>query len=156
MAHRPRKFLVVIDDSPECRVALRFAAGRAGHVDGGGVVLFHVIRLAEFQHWIAVEDRMREEAYEGAEALMQEVSANVFDYCGVRAEIIIRTGDPKEELQKYIEEEKDLFALFLGANSEGDPGPLVDYFSGPLVGSLKCPVAIVPGCLTDAQIDEMV
>ena len=156
MAARKRKFLVVVDDSSECQVALRFAAGRAGHVEGGGIILFHVIPPSDFQHWIAVEDRMREEAYEAAEELMRDVAARVYDYSGVPPEIIIRTGQPKEELQAFIEQEPDLFALFLGANSGGDPGPLVDYFSGPLVGSLSCPVVIVPGCLSEEQIDEMV
>ena len=31
---RPRKFLVVVDKTPECRVALRFATRRAQHTKG--------------------------------------------------------------------------------------------------------------------------
>jgi len=32
---RVRKFLVVIDKTPECQVALRFATRRAQHTGGG-------------------------------------------------------------------------------------------------------------------------
>ena len=104
---------------------------------------------------MAVEDKMREESLEEAELLMKDVADTVYNYCGVHPETVIKQGQPKEELQKFIDEEQDLFALFLGADTEGEPGPLVSYFSGPLVGSLRCPVVIVPGCIKDEQIDEM-
>jgi len=152
---RRRRFVVVVDTSPECHVALRFASARAAHVEGGTLVLFHVIPPAEFQHWMAVEDKMREESLEDAEDFLKRVSADVTEYCGVVPERIIRRGRAREELQKFLESEEDIFALFLGADTEGDPGPLVSYFSGPLVGSLTCPVVIVPGSLSDEDIDEM-
>ncbi len=155
LTKRPRRFVVVVDDSQESSVALRFASARAAHTDGGRLVLFHILEPSEFGHWMAVEDKMREEKYEEAEELLRDISAKVYDYCGGHPEIIIREGQPKEELQKFLEEEEDLFALFLGASSDGDPGPLVNNFSGPLVGSLKCPVVIVPGCLADEDIDHM-
>ena len=139
LARRRRRFVVVVDDSPECHVAIRFASGRAAHVDGGVLVLFHVIPPAEFQHWMAVEDRMREESLEEAELLMKDVADTVYNYCGVHPEVIIRQGQPKEELQKFIDEEEDLFALFLGADTEGDPGPLVTYFSGRPRVERSCP-----------------
>jgi hypothetical protein len=161
MPHRPiverkRKFLVVIDDSPECKKAMRFASGRASHVEGGGLVLFHVLPDVEFQHWMGVADRMKEEAFEEAELLIKKFADEVFEYCGVHAEIVIREGNNREELEKYVQETDDLFALFLGACSEGDVGPLVHYFAGELVGHLKCPVVVVPGGLEDALIDELV
>lgn len=155
LTKRQRRFVVVVDDSQESSVALRFASARAAHTEGGRLVLFHILEPSEFGHWMAVEDRMREEKYEEAEELLRDIAGKVFDYCGGHPEIVIREGQPKDELLKFLEEEKDLFALFLGASSEGDPGPLVNNFSGPLVGSLHCPVVIVPGCLDDEEIDMM-
>lgn len=152
---RRRRFVVVVDDSPECRVALRFASARAAHVDGGSLLLFHVIPPAEFQHWMAVEDKMREESLEEAEELLGEVAGEVAEYCGLDPERVIRQGRPRDELQKFLESEADIFALFLGADTEGEPGPLVTYFSGPIVGSLSFPVVIVPGSLSAVDIDEM-
>jgi len=57
----PRKFLAIVDNSPEHRKALRYAARRAQHT-GGRVSLLTVITPADFQHWRSVEDAMREEA----------------------------------------------------------------------------------------------
>ncbi len=156
MKARARKIVVVVDDSPESKVALRFAAGRAAHLDGGELILFHCIRPGEFSHWVAVADRMREEAHEEAAEMMNQVAERMHAYCGVQGRSHIVEGEPHEELAKFMTEEEDLFFLFLGANTEGEPGPLVDYFSGPLVGSFKCPVGIVPGSMSREEIDEMV
>ena len=74
-----RNFLVVVDDTPECRVALRFACMRA-HRTGGGVVLLRVMEPADFQHWMAVEKLMREEAREEAEELLRGLSDEMNEY----------------------------------------------------------------------------
>lgn len=56
-----RKFLVVLDDSPECQNAMRFAAMRAARTNGGVVVLA-IIPPDAIQHGIGVADLMRQEA----------------------------------------------------------------------------------------------
>ena len=58
-----RKFLVIVDKTPECRVALRFAARRAQRT-GGIVTLLYIVPPADFQQWAGVERKMREEARE--------------------------------------------------------------------------------------------
>ena len=153
---RPRNFLVVVDDSEEAKLAIRFAAGRAAHIEGGGIILFRAITPVDFQHWMAVADRMREEAHAKARALLEDLAARVYAYAGVKPEIVIRDGNPKEALVEFIEEREDLFALVLASSPAGDPGPLVDYFSGPLVASLPCPLVIIPGTLTPEDIDRLV
>lgn len=152
---RLRKLLVVVDGSPESKVAIRFAAARAAHITGGELILFHCIRPGEFQHWVAVADRMREEAYEEAEALLKEVAERLHSYCGVSPEIVIAEGEPKDELTAYISSQSDIFGLVLGAGVQGEPGPLVDYFTGAEVGDLPCPVMLVPGTMTYEQVDSM-
>jgi nucleotide-binding universal stress UspA family protein len=152
---RSRKLLVVVDDSPESKVAIRFAAARAGHITGGGLILFHCIRPGEFQHWVAVADRMREEAYEEARALLGDMSSRLEAYCGVKPETVIVEGEPKDALRDFIDDRDDLFGLVLGAGSEGGPGPLVDYFAGELVGNMRCPVMLVPGSMTYDQVDSI-
>lgn len=152
---RHRRLLVIVDDSPESKVAIRFAAARAVHITGGGLILFHCIRPGEFQHWMAVADRMREEAFEEAEELLANVAQNLNDYCGVVPETVVVEGDPKEEVVKYIHSRDDIFGLVLGAGDEGDPGPLVDYFTGTVISELPCPVMLVPGSMTYEQVDAM-
>ena len=59
-AKQQRIFLVVVDDSEELNIALAYACLRARN-SGGRVALLYVIEPSDFQHWIAVEDIMREE-----------------------------------------------------------------------------------------------
>lgn len=152
---RHRKLLVVIDGSPESKVAIRFAAARAVHITGGGLILFHCIRPGEFQHWMAVADRMREEAYEEAEQLLADVSSQLHDYCGVTPETVVVEGEPAEELVKYMHSRDDLFGLVLGAGGDGGPGPLIDYLTHTAIGELPCPVMLVPGSMTYDQVDAI-
>lgn len=156
MKDRPRKLVIVVDDTPESKIATRFAAGRAAHIDGGGLILFHCIRPGEFQHWLAVADTMLDEAYETSAELLGEIAERVYTYCGVAPEVIVVDGEPQEQLIKFMDSRDDLFGLVLGANAEGDPGPLVDYFSGEVAGSLSVPIMIVPGGMTYDQVDDIV
>ena len=57
--HR-RKFLVILDESPEVDTALYFAASRASHT-GGSLVLLYVIEPQDFQHWMGVKEIQQEE-----------------------------------------------------------------------------------------------
>jgi len=152
---RLRKLLVVVDDSDESKVAIRFAAARAAHITGGGLILFHCIRPGEFQHWIGVADRMRDEARENATELLTQVAEKLHAYCGVDPAIVIAEGEPQQELLKFIQEQHDIFGLVLGAGGEGEPGPLVDYFTGAEISDLSCPVILVPSGMSNEQVDSM-
>ncbi len=150
-----RKFLVCVDDTPECRVALRFACRRAKKT-GGGVTLLRVIEPADFQHWVAVEDLMREEARDAAEALLQELAAGVNEWADLMPELVVREGPKRDAVLTLIEEDPAIRILVLGAASgpEG-PGPLVNALASQMAGTMRVPVTIVPGTLSNAQIDEL-
>ncbi len=148
-----RVFLVVVDETEEMNVALRFACRRARHT-GGRVALLYVIEPAEFQHWMAVEDLMREEARTGGEQLLQRLAAQVNELVGSIPILYVREGKVRDELFKLLEEEPHVSILVLGANpgSRG-PGPLVSAVTGKMIGKLRVPVTIVPGNLSDDEID---
>jgi len=147
-----RVFLVVVDQSEEMRVALHFAARRAMRT-GGRVALLYVQEPTEFQHWMAVGDLMREEAREEAEALMQKLSAEVKEWSGHFPVVHLREGDVREQLLQLLKEEPSISVLVLAASTEsGAPGPLISYIVGKGSGSMRVPVTIVPGSLTDEQI----
>ena len=147
-----RVMLVVIDESAEHQVALRFAALRAAHT-GGRVAMLYVIEPQDSQQWKAVEDLMREERRAEAEATIKQLSEQVFEWSGSMPAIFLREGKMREELLKLIEEEPSISILVLGAATgpEG-PGPLVTHLAGKIAGRLRIPVTIVPGGLTDEQI----
>jgi len=133
----------------------QFPIHAMSHITGGGLILFHCIRPGEFQHWVAVADRMREEAYDEARTLLGDMASRLEAYCGVKPETVIVEGEPRDALRDFIDGRDDLFGLVLGAGSEGDPGPLVDYFAGELVGNMRCPVMLVPGSMTYDQVDAI-
>ena len=150
-----RIFLVVIDATEEHHKALRFASLRARNT-GGRVALLYVIEPAEFKHWMAVEDIMRQERREEAETLLHEVSADVQELSGKTPVYFLREGNLSDELMKVIREEKGISVLVLAAASgKTGPGPLVSALAGTASGSLPVPLTLVPGDLTDEEIDAL-
>ncbi len=149
---RPRKFLVVVDKTEECRVAVRFAARRAQHT-GGRVTLLCVVQQADFQQWRGVELIMRAEAREDAERQIYAAAKDVNELSGIVCEVVITEGRPTEALLELIKSDKDISILVLasGTAKEG-PGPLVSMFA---TGVQAIPVTIVPGNLSDSAIDVL-
>lgn len=152
---RERVFLVVVDESEEMGVALRFASLRAKH-SGGRVALLYVIEPSDFMHWMAAEDLRQEERREEAEALLQEFSEEVYKWSGSMPMLYVRQGSRRDELLELIEEEPRISILVLAAaTGPSGPGPLVSALTGKLVGKLRVPVAIIPGNLTDEQLESI-
>ena len=150
-----RVFLVVVDDTPEMEVALRFACRRA-HNSGGRVALLYVVEPSDFQHWMAVGDLMREEARNEGEQLLQRLAARVNELTGTLPILHVREGDRREELLKLIDEEPSISILVLGASiDKRGPGPLIEALTGKFVGKLRIPVTIVPGNLSSEDIDSI-
>lgn len=148
---RERIFLVVIDETEEMRVALRYAALRAFHT-GGKVALLCVIEPPGVQLSKALEDRMEEERREEAEQLISKLTAEVKDTCGTVPIVYIREGRRRDELLALIAEEPSISVLVLaaGAGQEG-PGPLITALIGK-TGQLRVPITIVPGSLSNEQV----
>ena len=150
-----RIFLVVVDDSPEMRAALRFACGRARRT-GGRVGLLRVFEQADFQHWAAVGQLMREESRADAERLLMELAGQVCEQHGGVPIFFVKEGNTRDALLELIEEEPNIRILVLAA-AEGSkgPGPLISFLTKRMIGRLRVPVTIVPGSLTDEQIDTL-
>jgi nucleotide-binding universal stress UspA family protein len=151
---RPRKFLVVVDKTPECRVALRFATRRAQHTKGR-VTLLCVAKLADFQQWRGVEEIMRDEAHAEAESLIFAAAKDVNELSGIVPELVIKHGRTADCLAELVKSDKDISILVLAAGiSKEGPGPLVSAFAAQ-AGSHPIPVTIVPGGLSNEAIDVL-
>src|ERR1700728_112018 len=92
MTPRPRKFLVIVDKTPECRVAVRFATRRAQHT-GGRVTMLCAAQQADFQQWRGVEEIMRDEAHQEAESLLHNAAKVVNELSGIFSELVIVHGN---------------------------------------------------------------
>lgn len=149
--HR-RKLLVVVDDTPECTRAMRFAARRALHT-GGAVVLLFVMVPGEFTQWSGVENIMRAEAMDEAEEALGKAADLVRDATGLEPQVVIREGSRSEEIVKLIEADEDIAVLVLAAGTDKEgPGPLVTALAGKAAGTFPVPITIVPGHLDDDAI----
>jgi nucleotide-binding universal stress UspA family protein len=149
---RPRKFLVVVDRTAECKVAVRFAARRAQHT-AGRVILLCVSQPADFQQWRGVEKIMQDEARQEAESQIYAAAKVVNELSGIVSELVISADRPAEAVVNLIKSDKDISILVLayGTAKEG-PGPLVSMFA---TGVQSIPVTIVPGNLSDDAIDAL-
>ena len=149
-----RTYLVVIDDSPEARVALRFAARRAIKTNGDVEVLA-VVEPQDFVQWGGVQAAIEEEQKLRIEGVVSGAVGEMMDESGVRPSIVIRTGEPVKVVREYIGERLEVAALVLGAAPTGNPGPLVANFTGNDAGKLPCPVMIIPGSLDDDRLEQL-
>ena len=149
-----RTYLVVIDDSDEARVALRFAARRASKT-GGRVEVLGVVEPNDFVQWGGVQAAFEEEQKARIEGIVSGAVGEIIDEAGVDASIVIRQGDSIKVVRDFIGGRQDVAALVLGAAPSGAPGPLVANFTGNDAGMLPCPVMIIPGSLTDEQLESL-
>jgi len=152
--HHQRVFLVVVDSSPEMKVALRFACRRA-RATGGRLAMLYVTEPATAE-WLGVGEIMREERRAEAETRLQELAVDVREMSGDVPVLYVREGDPADELLRLLAEEPTISVLVLGADpGPKGPGPLIAALSGRLVGKLHVPMTIVPGSMTSAEIDAV-
>ncbi len=149
-----RKFLVVLDDSRECLNAIRYAALRAAHT-GGGVTILSIIEPDEHQHWIGVADLMRAEAQERIEAHFEVFAKWMRDRQKIEPELVIREGEPVEQILAQLADDPEVGVLVLGAGSDrSGPGPLVTQLSRN-AGTLPVPITIVPVELSKERMEAI-
>lgn len=152
--HKP-KHLVIIDDSPECDRAIYYASRRVARTNASMIMLRVIDTSDRNQQWLGVADIMRAEAHEEASAALERAAGRANGVAGITPERVIREGDWTEQILKLIDEDEDIEVLILaaGTGKEG-PGPLVSGI-GKTAGEFPIPVTIVPGHLTDEELDAL-
>lgn len=152
---RDRVFLVVVDDSPERAVALRYACLRA-RKGGGRVALLRVIEPVSMMAMGGVGAMMEEERREEAEKLLSALAAEVNEITGGYPVLLIREGEPRDELLALLEEDPRISILVLAmAPGGGGPGPLITALTGRQAHRLTVPMTLVPGSLDDAELERV-
>jgi nucleotide-binding universal stress UspA family protein len=154
-ARRDRVFLVMVDDSAERRVALRYACLRV-RKSGGRVALLRVIEPAGQVEWAGVGAMLAEERRQDAETLLSGLAAEVTDLTGGLPILLIREGTPRDELLELLEEDPRISILVLAAATGGSgPGPLISALAGRYAAKLAVPMTIVPGNLSETELDRV-
>jgi nucleotide-binding universal stress UspA family protein len=154
-AGRKPKCLVIVDDTAEWDRAVRYTSRWALRV-GGGVVMLRIIETEDQnQQWLGVADIMRAEAQEDADAALDRAASRANGIAAITPERVVREGDPTEQILDVIDKDVDITMLVLAANpgAEG-PGPIITTMAN-VVGSFPIPVIIVPGDLSDEDLDAL-
>ena len=149
-----RKFLAIVDETPECGRAAAYAARRAA-ASGGGAVFLYVIAPGDFQHWLGVEKIMRAEAAEEADTRLSRLADEMRVSVGIEPELVVREGKVEEEIHTLIEADREIAILVLASSDSAEgPGPLVSAVAGRS-SPFAIPVTIVPATLTDEEIESL-
>jgi nucleotide-binding universal stress UspA family protein len=120
--HKP-KYLVVIDDSPECDRAVYYASRRARRTHGNVIMLRVIETKDRNQQWLGVADIMREEAHQAANAVLDKYSGRANGVAGITPDRAIREGETAQEILNLIDEDEDIAILVLAAGT-GKEGPV--------------------------------
>lgn len=153
--HRP-KFLALVDESPECDRALRFAARRARRVGAGIVLLAAIEPDDEAPQLLGVADLIRDEAEANAHRILAKAAAKVAKASGAACETLVREGERSAAILGLVDADEDISLLILAApqGAQG-PGLLVNTLLASDATPFPIPIAIVPAGLSDSQIDAV-
>ena len=145
---------MIVDESKELDVAIRFAAKRAQSTKGG-VILLNVIEQFDPQQWQSIEDIILQEARDKAQEKLQKWSKVINDLTDIVPELMVKEGVASEKIIETLEEDNAIRFLVLAAAEADQPGPLVSLLAGQKSGKLPTPVVIIPQGLSDDVIDDL-
>ena len=155
--HAGGKLLVCVDGSPEAKAALTLTARKAKR-RGDVVEVLHVMEPeAEVQSLFNVADRMREERRAEGEKLLNELAEWCQQTSGLTPSLQLKEGRTGDVILSSVLEDADVTMLILGAASTtGGRGTLLAWLAGQLGDRLLVPLMLVPGNLTDQQINALI
>lgn len=148
-----RVYLVIMDETAEAALALRFAARRAVRT-GGTVQLLAVIPKQPFVAFGGVQATFEDEARSRAEALVTAAAGSLLNEIHDLPVMSIRQGEGVQVIREHLAEHPEVSALVLGAAANGGPGPLVSHFTA-IAGQLPCPLYVIPGAMDDADLERL-
>lgn len=157
-SHKKSKLLVCVDNSDHSRVALHFACSKAKHLDFA-LELIHVLNSSEYNSntLFGVGDKIRDERRAEAEKLMNLMAEEAQKYAGITPSCIIREGSLGDEIVKTVNEDGNFNMLIISkAPQEATKKDMITQVTSELAGKLMIPMVIVPGNLTDQQIEELI
>lgn len=158
-------FLVVMDDTPEFKAALYYAACLAqarsrgkGPYRRGRVGLLRVVGAPDFQHWGNVAARVEAEERAEAERALVDIAGQAQEICPNAQPFVfyIVNADACDAVAQTLASDPHITLLVLaGGTQSADTGPLVAHFTGRGLAQVRVPVVIIPGHLTIDDIKSL-
>ena len=113
-----RVYLVIIDETEEALVALRFASRRAARTEGS-LHLLALVPPQEFNAFAGVQATIEDEARARAETLVTSAAGSLFSESGKMPIISVRHGEGEKVVREYLTQHPEVSALVLGAGGAG-------------------------------------
>jgi len=156
MTDRSRKFLAVSDETDECLSALVFAGMRAKAV-GAGLVILRCAKVPGMGGWIGLDKDISQDAIDAARLKATQHADVVEQRTKVKPELSISDDEPVDAIRKLVDGDSTIKVLILAAGTgRSGPGPLVSRIAkGKPIADRPIAVTVIPGDLTDAQLDEI-
>jgi uncharacterized membrane protein YqiK len=151
------KYLVCVDGREESLVGLKLACMKAG-ARNGSVDMLHVVAPADFQTLGAIAERMREERYNEGRTLLEKLAAHAQATYGILPNAILREGPTGDEIVAAAMSNADVITVVLGiaANQNNTRGKVAAWLASQLGSKLFIPLLLVPGNLTDEQLQNLI
>src|SRR5262245_33440639 len=151
-----RKFLAISDETEECMSALVFAAMRAKAV-GAGLIILRCARVPGVGGWIGLDKDISQDAIDAARVKATQHVDTVEGRTGMKAELHVSDEEAVDAIRKLVDSDTAIQVLILAAGAgRAGPGPLVSRLAkGRPLATRPIAVTVIPGDLTDEQLDEM-
>jgi hypothetical protein len=155
MTNPSRKFLAVSDETEECLSAMLFAGMRARAV-GAGVVVLRCARVPGLGGWVGLDKDISQDAIDSARLKAVQHADIIESRVGIKAELVISEDDTVDAIRALVKKDLAIKSLILAAAPGWRPGPLVSRLAkGKPVSSRPIAVTVIPGKLTDEQLQEI-
>lgn len=147
--------LVCVNDTDHSRVAVKFACSQA-RKKGCEVTLLNVIEPADYQGLAAVVGKMEEDKRNQAEAVINDMAELAKTYADIMPILLIREGDIGKQIIKAVNKDHSIGMVILGSSPETPGrGSWLSSLASKLGKELLIPLVIIPGNLTEQQIEEL-
>lgn len=155
-SNKKTNYLVCVNNEKYSEVALHFACNIAKRRDDASIILMHVIEPGDYQTIASIADKMRAEKIEEAEKLLSKLAKKVFEWSGITPVFLVKEGLIENEIISLVEQDNSINMLVLGVSPRASmKSKIVPPIVSALGNKLQIPMLIVPGNMTNRQIDEV-
>jgi hypothetical protein len=129
------------------------------HARKGGRLGLVILRCAEksgFGGWIGLDKDISQDAMDSARLKATRHADAVESRVGVKAELVISEDDPVDAIRKLVDKDMSIKVLVLAAGMGRSPGRWFRALRRENgIAARPIAVTVIPGDVTDAQLDEI-
>lgn len=148
-------YLVCVNNEKYSETALQFACNLA-KTNNGLITILHVIEPSEYHSFGGIEKAMQTEQQNNAQELMDNLSQKASEWFGASTILQVKEGKIENEIIQVVENDKTIKMMIVGAAPDGaSKSKILPPLVSSLGSKLSIPMLIIPGNLSDEQIEDL-